>query len=307
MRVMTLYNPIAGAGRAAKAGRAVCDALRRAGHEARLAETSLGPRKQWLDPQISGVDLIVVVGGDGAMRLASGAARRSQTPLYHYPVGTENLCAREFGTDRSLARLLAAIERFEVKRFDLGTANDRDFLLMASVGYDAEVVADLAARRGSRITHLTYLAPMLRQFVRFKPPRLSVAVDGKAIVDDREGCLVVGNSRQYARRFDPACRASMTDGLLDVVFFPTRSRRELLRWAIACRLRRHVASDRLIYRLGRAVEVRCRPPQRYQLDGDPPESPAGDETRAGVEADVGKPVVDLRISLCPSVLPVLIP
>jgi diacylglycerol kinase (ATP) len=307
MRVMTLYNPIAGAGRAAKAGRAVHDALAAAGHEVRLAETSLGPPKQWLDPQMSEVELIVVVGGDGAMRLASGAAGRNRRPLYHYPVGTENLCAREFGTDRSLARLLAAIERFEVKHFDVGTANGRDFLLMASVGYDAEVVADLAARRGSRITHMTYLAPMLRQFARFSPPRLTVTVDGKPVVEDREGCLVVGNSRQYARRFDPACRASMTDGLLDVVFFPTRSRRALLGWAIACRLRRHVARDRLVYRLGREVEVRCRPARRYQLDGDPPESLPGDETRAGAEGGLAERVVDLRISLCPSILPVLIP
>ena len=73
MRVMTLYNPIAGAGRAAKAGRAVRDALRGAGHEARLTETSLGPQRQWLDPQMSGVDLIVVVGGDGAMRLETAS------------------------------------------------------------------------------------------------------------------------------------------------------------------------------------------------------------------------------------------
>jgi diacylglycerol kinase (ATP) len=304
MRVMLLYNPIAGSGRAAKAAEKLRDPLRAAGHEPVPTKTSLDPQKQWLDPQLADFNLVVVVGGDGAMRLASGAASRTGTPVYHFPVGTENLFAREFGKDRSPDRLRRAIERFEVRQFDLGIANTRKFLLMASVGIDADVVHDLSRRRTGHISHWSYVAPILRQFRSWSPPRLTVVADGKPIVEDEPGMVIVANSRQYGQHFDPACRASMTDGKLDVVFFPIRGKLDLLRWVISCRLRRHVDDERLIYRLATEVAVRPQGPKYYQLDGDPPELHAADPDETAGEAGATS---ELSISLRPGVLPVLIP
>jgi len=308
MRVLVLYNPIAGSGRAVKAGQGVCLALKAAGHEAVAAETRLDPGQKWLDPQLAEHELAVVVGGDGAMRLASGAASRTNTPLYHFPLGTENLFAREFGTSRSIGKLLGAIERFEVKRIDVGIANGRKFLLMASVGYDAEVANDLANRRRGAISHLTYLGPMLRQYRRWVPPRLTIDVDGEGLVAGARGCVVVANSRQYARRIDPARCASMSDGELDVVFFPVESRWDLVRWLASCLRRRQFSDARLGYRLGREVRIQIGPPQRYQLDGDRPESEAVEsgEISAVSPGGVGE-VSELRISLRPGVLPILLP
>jgi diacylglycerol kinase family enzyme len=304
MRVMILYNPVAGAGRTADTASALRQVLHAAGHEPRLVQTRLEPQKQWLDPQAAEVDALVVLGGDGAVRLASGAAGRSGTPLYHYPLGTENLFAREFGYSRSTEQLLLALQRKEVRRLDLGIANNRKFLLMASVGFDADVTYELARRRGASISHLTYLPIILRRLAGWRPPTITINVDGETIVDRAEGCVVVGNSRQYAMRIDPALRASMTDGHLDVVFFPTRGRLDLVRWALACRSRRQFRRTGLIYRLGREVELGSDRPVRYQLDGDMPESGAADPEGAAVEDGASSLV---RICLRPGVLPILIP
>jgi diacylglycerol kinase family enzyme len=304
MRLMLLYNPIAGAGRTADAASALREVLHAAGHEPSLVQTRLDPQKQWLDPQMAEVDILVVLGGDGAVRLACGAAGRTGTPLYHYPLGTENLFAREFGYRRSQEQLLRALERGEVRRLDLGIANNRNFLLMASMGFDAEVTYDLSRRRGDSISHLTYVPLILRRLAGWRPPTITIRVDGETIVDRVGGCVVVGNSRQYAMRIDPALRASMTDGQLDVVFFPTRGRLALVRWAAACRLRRQLGRTELIYRLGREVEVSSDQPVRYQLDGDAPEPHATDPEDAAVEEGASNLV---RISLRPGNLPILIP
>ena len=112
--------------------------------------------------------------------------------------------------------------------------------------------------------------------------------------------VVVANSRQYAARLDPAQRAEMSDGLLDVLFFPIASKAQLLSWLIQCRLRRHLADQRLVNRCGRAIKIVCDQPQRYQLDGDPPpkaDNPVGGETA----------IRQLQISLRPGVLRVLAP
>ena len=85
----------------------------------------------------------------------------------------------------------------------------------------------------------------------------------------------------------------MTDGLLDAVFFPCRSRLTMLRWMLACRLHRHLTDPRLVYRTGKQVSLHFATPQPYQLDGDVP-------------AD-RSPVSQIQLTLQPGVLPVLDP
>src|SRR5262245_65799244 len=89
--------------------------LRSAGHVVQVEPTRLEAPKQWLDGLLAGVQLLVVSGGDGAVRLAAGSAHRTGVPLYQIPRGTENLFAREFGMDRRPTTLLRALERFDVR------------------------------------------------------------------------------------------------------------------------------------------------------------------------------------------------
>jgi diacylglycerol kinase family enzyme len=69
---------------------------------------------------------------------------------------------------------------------------------------------------------------------------------------------------------------------------------------VACRVGRHVRDRRLVYLRGREVRVETDRPQRYQLDGDPPEPMGDEDDRHGTTAD-------LRISLHPNGLGVLLP
>jgi diacylglycerol kinase (ATP) len=212
----------------------------------------------------------VVAGGDGAMRLAAPSACRTRTPVYHLPLGTENLFAREFGMDRRDHTLLRAIESQRVRTVDIALANHRWFLLMASVGFDAEVVHTLAATRGGSISHLTYIKPILATMRTWTPPRLTVEVDGERIVTEQPGIVVVANCRQYGWRIDPAARADMGDGLLDVAFLPAGSLWNVLGWVVRCRLRRQYRHGRFVSARGRGVFVRSDRASHFQLDGDPP-------------------------------------
>ncbi len=227
MNIVVLYNPIAGAGKAGAVARRIGEAVDQAGRHVVLAETRIDAADDWLDRQLAEAGALVVVGGDGAVRLAAEPAIRTQTPLYHFPSGTENLFSREFGMDRRVQTLLRALERNEPRLVDVGVVNGRTFLLMVSVGYDAEVVHDLAGRRGSSISHWSYLGPSIRQLRSWRPSRLAVTVDGERIDLGRQGAVVVANSRQYAWRLDPAQRAVMSDGLLDVLFFRWRPKPSL--------------------------------------------------------------------------------
>lgn len=268
MRVAIIYNPISGAGRATVAAEGVLAAVAAAGHEGALTATEAGEDMVWLERALAGCDVAVVVGGDGAVRLVGPLAARAGAAIYHFPCGTENLFAREFGMTRSADQLVAALERNRCCEVDMGTANGRPFLLMASVGFDAEVVHDLAARRRGAISHLSYVGPMLRLVRSWRPAVLRVEVDGRAVVSDERGCVIVANSRQYASRLNPAGEAKMDDGLLDVVWLPMRNVGDVLDWAARLRLGRAHAEGRLGLWRGREVVITAETAQRYQVDGD---------------------------------------
>lgn len=299
MRVLVLFNPISGAGRAAAAGENIAAALRRVGHEAAIAHTrkidSQG-EVDWLDRLLKDFQLLVVCGGDGAVRMTIAAAARTKTPIYHLPYGTENLFALEFGMDREPSTLLSAIDKWNVQYADMGLANGEPFALMASIGFDSEVVHELAIRRGASISHFSYLGPIWTQLWRWRPSHLMITVDGQRIDGGQPGMSFIANCKQYGWRFNPAARASMFDGEFDVAFFPTRSRLDMIGWAVKCLRQTHLDDPRLVYRRGRRVEVRCPDTCRYQLDGDP----------TGARK-VGEECPLLTAEIQPAALPILVP
>jgi diacylglycerol kinase family enzyme len=288
--LLILFNPVSGGGRAEQAAVALARTLRAAGHETAMTPSRKEPGDDWLDERLADMAVMVILGGDGAVRAAAGAAVRTGTPVYHVPYGTANLFAREFGMDRKPATLLRALDRFDVRRVDVGEANGESFVLMASVGFDADVVHDLAARRGASISYLSYAGPLLRQLSRWDPTTLSMKIDGRSVELEppARGTMIVANARGYAFGLNPAPDADMTDGLLDVIELPMPTRRSVLSWVVKLRLGRRQGVKT---RRGALIEIRCETPQRLQLDGDP----SGDTSRL------------FCLSIRRGVLPVLIP
>lgn len=291
MSVLVIFNPISGAGRARGLGESVAEAARRRGIEVELLPTSPGRASEWLRDPIVGRRALVVVGGDGAVRGAAPEAARAGVPMVHCPAGNENLFAREFGMTNDPEQVATTLAEGTVRRVDLAWSRiegreDEPVVLMASFGFDAEVVHDLAAVRTGTVNNLSYLRPILRRMRAFDPPRISIAVDGDAIAEGVPGLAIVANSKEYASRLDPARRAVIDDGRLDVVLMPARSVSELLGWLVRARFGAHLGDPRLIYGVGERIELALDPPSVWQADGDPAHDPRPVAT-AAFEVEAG--------------------
>lgn len=298
MSILVIFNPISGAGRGRTLGAAVAEAARRRGLEVELLPTSPGPASGWLRGPLADRDALVVVGGDGAIRGAAPEAARAGVPIVHCPAGNENLFAREFGMTADPEAVARTLAEGEVRRVDLGWGHIDDrpvepVVLMASFGFDAEVVHDLASVRTGPVNNLSYLPPMLRRMRAFDPPRITALVDGELVVDGVKGLALVGNSRQYAARVDPARRAVIDDGRLDLVVVPASGVGSMLWWLARTRFGAHLRDPRLVYEVGAVVELRLEPASVWQADGDPPHDP--------------RPVESIRFEVDPGGLPVLQP
>lgn len=293
--MLLLFNPASGKGRSALVARHLSEGLRADGHAVEMRETrrpaeGQPPPDGRSDP--AQAELLVVCGGDGAVRLASQRAVESGTPLWHAPCGTENLFARSFGMSSRIEALREAIARFRTQAIDACDANGEPFLIMASVGFDAEVVRLLDARRKGGIGHLSYAGPILRSLLEWRAPELAWEIDGERELLGR-GMVVVGNLPEYGVRLNPAVGAIADDGELDAVFLAARNGLELATWVPLLFTGTHVRHPALRMRRGKTIGVVPSQPISAQIDGDPA---AGG---AGIEA--------LRIRLMPQALRVLLP
>ncbi len=312
MNVTILYNPVAGRGKAAAAAHRLAADLSRDAHTVELRDTGPAALKRSHDAALPGTDAMIVVGGDGSVHAAADLARRSGAPVYQFPMGTENLFAREFGMDRTYATLARALERRRIVPIDMGDCNGRSFLLMCSVGLDANVVHRLARVRTGAITHFSYARHLLLEAIRPDTPRLTIRVDGRTLVDGRDGLVVVANSRQYAFRLNPARHADMTDGLLDGIFIPCRSPLAMTAWATRLRLQDVSQARGIVYFRGTRIRIEAEPrpiPRAgaarlsdaavYQLDGEAP--------GISYDRDSGPATTPLEITVRPSAMLVLSP
>ena len=237
MHVLVLNNPVAGRGRSGAVADGVRDALVAGGIHAKRAHTPAQADDPALLRALQDASAAIVVGGDGALRRVAPALMAARTPVYNVPGGTENLFARQFGMTPTPADVVGAVERMCVQEVDVGSCAGEPFLLMCGTGADAAIVHRLTRHRSGAITHASYARHVLAEFVRGRSPRLTIRADGRTLVDDRSGAAIFANSRQYALRIDPEPRASMDDGMLDLVFFPSGTSAGALLWNVASRLR----------------------------------------------------------------------
>ena len=292
MRVIIIVNPIAGSGNAVAAAEAACRELRRE-HDVDVVTTRPEPAEGYLPAAVAGADLAVVVGGDGTLRHAIGVAAEAGAAIYQVPFGTENLFAREWGMSPDVADLVKAIGAGRYATVDRAIASGVPFLLMASIGFDAEVVHDLAGRRRGAIRLSSYALPILRQLVRWRPPALRIEVDGAEFVRGR-GVAIVANCRQYAARLDPARQADMADGVLDVVWLACPVRIWIIRWMAAMLLGRGERVRGAVTTRGARITIDAEQPVHFQVDGDPPQGPGSDRVER-LEIEVLR--ADVRVLL----------
>ncbi len=150
MRVLLIVNAIASS--VTRQKRAVIETALRADHEAEIVETSDRGHAAKLaaDAAANGVDVVVVLAGDGTLNEAANGLVGTKTALAPLPGGSTNVYARSIGVARdavdATAQLLESLNAQSTRRIGLGVVNDRHFLFHLGIGFDAAVVERVERR-----------------------------------------------------------------------------------------------------------------------------------------------------------------
>jgi diacylglycerol kinase family enzyme len=210
---------------------------------------------------------VVACGGDGTVRETAAGLAGSELPMAVLPAGTENLTARVMGYQADADFLCRLLFTGRAVSMDLLRAGRRIFLVVAGVGFDAEVVARLARRRRGHISYATYLIPFIQTWLGHRFPPFRVVADGKEVFTGR-GLAFVGNMARYALGLRILDHARWDDGRADLCVYPCASRLALLRHALDTTRRRHLLTGRCTYGQFRHISITSDVPAAVQLDGD---------------------------------------
>ncbi len=217
------------------------------------------------------IEIVVVAGGDGTVNEAlQGLAGQRTTALAVLPGGTVNVWATELGAKKDAPDLAQRIAQGRRHTVDVGQVNDRYFLMMASVGFDAAAsaaVSDDPALKGIKrlAGPVAYALAALRTITHFRGRRVLLDIDG---VQTRRRLLmlVVGNTRLYGGIAEITYRARADDGLLDLCILGGRGPLDMVRrvWSVV----RRSADTAIDYRNIRHVVLTPVTPLPIQADGE---------------------------------------
>ncbi|NOX55236.1 MAG: hypothetical protein GXP27_12525 [Planctomycetes bacterium] len=270
--VAILRNPISGSARKTAAVRELIAELRRLGLRPRLFSDRERLTEFVQACQARGdLRCVVAVGGDGT--IGDVVNRFPGTPIATLPLGNVNLLAGFFDVPRCGRTVARLIAEGKTRCLDLGCVNGQRFTLMASLGFDAEVVERLHRCRTGPVSMASYARPIVETCWSYPWPELTVRVDDQSTFHGVRQ-VVVCNLPPYALRlrFCPEARAD--DGLLDVCLLFRGSVRAVLRYFVAVRMGWHVRLPDVRMLKARKIHVESTQAEPYgaarlQIDGDP--------------------------------------
>ena len=209
---------------------------------------------------------VFVLGGDGTVRLAAGAMAGSESALAVLPGGTANVWAKEAGIPRNLHRALDAHLDGQQVAMDLGRADGEPFLLMAGIGWDAEIAATVTPTLKRKLGVLAYVLHGIPMLPRLRTAEVAWSTGGEPAAG-QAGLIVVSNTRLYGGFLMFSMGASARDGQLDACIFSPRTAGQALRQALRVMVRRHPGADGVHELRTPRFEVPT-PGLPVQLDGD---------------------------------------
>jgi len=215
-KIFIIWNPFAG-GKAVKICKRLSEALNEKDmdyqvfdtNESKSATKTIGG---FLDQSFT--DLIII-GGDGTIN-ESVNGLNYDIPVSILPAGTGDDFIKNVSIGQSLDEQIETAVSGQIKRIDLGQCNHRKFVNGVGIGFDGQIVEDMAAKRVPLLSgHAAYYYHVLRILGGYRERRFDYQIDGQAFQKDLI-LLTIGNGTTFGGGFKLMPEAKVDDGFLEV-------------------------------------------------------------------------------------------
>lgn len=235
-RVTVLTNPMSGHGNAPHAAEKAVARFQQVGIDVvEIVGRDAAHARELVDEALAfGTDALVVVGGDGVIRLALQALARTGVPLGIVPAGTGNDHAREYGIPvGDPAAAVDIIAAGHTETVDLGLIRGDDgsqtwFGTIAATGFDS-LVSDRVNRMSWPHGRMRYNLAIVAELSQLRLLPFRLVLDGQREVRTELTLAAFGITRSYGGGMRICPDADHGDGLLDVTMVASASRLKLMR------------------------------------------------------------------------------
>jgi len=261
-----IYNPVAGPKIATKIDR-IHALLSARGIPFEIVKTSGAGDAVLLAKEFAyaGADTVIAVGGDGTVNEAANGLAGSRTRLAVIPHGTANVFAQEVGLPKTVEGCLDLLDHGKTIEVPLARAEKRYFVLLASAGFDAEVVERMGHRQKNVLGIGAYLLAGMRHLLRSQPTLWMEFPDRERM---EAQAVIVCRGKMYGGGVTMAPAGNLEGNALQVVALRKNGRWAILGFALNALRGKHASSPAVLIRETSSVLVRCRIPSAAQVDGD---------------------------------------
>ncbi len=212
-----------------------------------------------------GYSTIVAAGGDGTLNEVINGVHPFPVHIGILPLGTMNVFAHEMKIPARLTEAWQVILNKRTRKIDLPLLNDRRFIQLAGIGFDAKVVELTTWESKRQLGPLSYILSAT-QALSYPTPRFTVSAE--SLPPTEATLALIGNGAHYGGPFKLFPQANNQDGLLDLCLFTKMSYLDALRYLQAIITGTHTRLPDVHYIKTSHIQIDSPSPVPTEVDGE---------------------------------------
>ena len=216
---------------------------------------------------INKFDIIVAAGGDGTINEVVNGMN-DKKPLAIIPFGTANILALEAGIHGSAEEIARIILSNKIKKVYVPNVNNKNFILMASAGYDAEIVEAVQSSLTLKniFKKLLFFIVSSLKLIVFKKNELKILSNNKIY---KANWIIVTNAMHYGGAFKLSKDTNIFDKKIIAYLFCNLTRLNFLCYFFTLLLNKELKeSNKLIKIKSDDIFISSKTKTPVQYDGE---------------------------------------
>ncbi|MBD0347087.1 MAG: YegS/Rv2252/BmrU family lipid kinase, partial [Coleofasciculus sp. Co-bin14] len=219
-----------------------------------------------------GAHMIIASGGDGTLSEAAEAVVGTSIPLGIISRGTANAFASALGIPDTIEDACQTILGGATKVVDAAQCNGKRMVLLAGIGFEAEVVEKADRQTKNRFGMLAYILAGVKQLQEFDTFETTIETDQKVFTVNACAVTIANAAPSTSILAQGPAGIIYDDGLLDLTVVAPANRTGAIASAyhlLQTALRGNAADrDDIGYLRAKRIKVTAQPPQKVVVDGE---------------------------------------
>ncbi len=157
---------------------------------------------------------VIICGGDGTINQVAASLINIDVNIGIIPMGSGNGLALAAGISRNANKALDIVFKGTASFIDGFYINEKFSCMLCGLGFDAQVALEFAKHPSRGLS--TYIKLSIKNFLKAKTFPF-VIESNNTIIQTNAFFISIANSNQFGNNFTIAPKASLSDGLLDIV------------------------------------------------------------------------------------------